>query len=277
VSAEDVQRFREELGLDQPNHVQYLKWLGNFVQGDLGESLQTNEDVWPGLWAAIRNTLQLGVAALLVTVAAGVAIGTISALRHNSPIDHVATGGSFIALSMPPFVFGLMLQIVVGIYFKNSLGELFIIGNGTRFDMWSVDRFKALVLPVLTVAVQGIAIYSRYLRSSMLDVLNADYLRTARAKGVAERRVIIRHAMRNALIPLVTYSAIDIGALLGGLIITEQLFEWHGMGWYFLRSFAEGDYFRVLPWTMIAVSSVVVVNLVADLLYGVLDPRIRHA
>lgn len=276
ISADDVRRFREELGLDQPNHVQYLKWLGNFVQGDLGDSLQTNAPVWPDLWTAIRNTLQLGVAAWLVTVTAGVAIGTISAMKHNSPIDHVATGGSFIALSLPPFIFGLVLQIFVGIYFKNTLGEFFIISNGTRFDMWSADRFKAMVLPMMTVAVQGIAIYSRYLRSSMLDVLNADYLRTARAKGVAERRVIVRHAMRNALIPLVTFSALDIGALFGGLIITEQLFEWHGMGWYFLRAFGEGDYFRVLPWTMIAVGSVVIFNLVADLLYGVLDPRIRH-
>lgn len=276
ISADDVSRFREELGLDSPAHVQYMKWLGNFVQGDLGESLKTNQEVWPGLWEAMKNTIQLGVFAFLVTIFVGVTLGIISALRHNSLIDHAATGSSFVALSLPPFFFGLVLQIVVGIYLRESLGEYLVISNGTRFDMWSTDRMWALVLPILTVAVQQIAIYSRYTRSSMLDVLNADYLRTARAKGVNEKRVILRHGMRNALIPLVTYSAIDIGALLGGLIITEQVFEWHGMGWYFLNSFAEGDYFRVLPWAMIVVGAVIVFNLIADLLYGVLDPRIRH-
>lgn len=277
ISSEDAQRFREDLGLDQPVHVQYLKWLGNFVQGDLGTSLKTNQEVWPALWTAMRNTIQLGFFAALVTVGVGVTIGTLSALRHNSMFDHAATGSSFVALSLPPFFFGLVLQILVGIYFRESLGEFFVISNGTRFDMWSEDRMKALVLPVLTVAVQQIAIYSRYMRSSMLDVLSADYLRTARAKGVDEKRVIVRHGMRNALIPVVTYSAIDVGVLLGGLIITEQVFEWHGMGWYFLNAFAEGDYFRVLPWAMIVVGAVIVFNLIADLLYGVLDPRIRHA
>src|SRR5690606_2216226 len=223
-----------------------------------------------------RNTIQLGLIAFVVTITVGVTIGTVSALRHNSFLDHAATGSSFVALSLPPFFFGLVLQIIVGIYPRHSLGDFFVISNGTRFDMWSADRMKALVLPVLTVAVQQVAIYSRYMRSSMLDVLNADYLRTARAKGVDEKRVIVRHGMRNALIPLVTYSAIDMGALVGGLIITEQVFEWHGMGWYFLRAFAEGDYFRVLPWAMIVVGAVIVFNLIADLLYGVLDPRIRH-
>ena len=276
IDAEDVQRFRDEFGLDEPDHVQYLKWLGNFVRGDLGESLLTGQEVWPDLWQAMRNTIQLGVVAAVFTITLGVTIGTVSALRHNSMVDHAATGASFIALSFPPFFFGLLLQIFVGLYFRNSLGEFFPISNGTRYDMWEADRLKALVLPALTVAVQGVAIYSRYMRSSMLDTLNADYLRTARAKGVAERRVVMRHAMRNALIPLVTYSALDIGAILGGLIVTEQVFEWHGMGWYFLRAFGEGDYFRVLPWAMIVVGAVVIFNLIADLMYGVLDPRIRH-
>lgn len=276
ITAEDVQRFRADLGLDSPAHVQYTRWLGNFVQGDLGESLKTNQEVWPDLWEAMKNTLQLGIIAAAVTIVVGVFLGTISALRHNSLVDHAATGTSFVALSMPPFVFGLVLQIIVGIYLKDSLGDYLVISNGTRFDMWSSDRMWALILPVITVAVQQIAVYSRFMRSSMLDVLNADYLRTARAKGVDERRVIVRHGMRNALIPLVTYSAIDIGALIGGLIITEQVFEWHGMGWYFLNAFGEGDYFRVLPWAMIVVAAVIIFNLVADLLYGVLDPRIRH-
>jgi peptide/nickel transport system permease protein len=276
IRAEDIQRFREDLGLDQPAHEQYLIWLGNFVQGDLGESLKTRQEVWPDLWQAMRNTIQLGMLGFMITIVVGVSIGTIAALKHNSLIDHLATGTSFVAVSVPPFLSGLVLLVVVGIYFKDSLGDFLILTNGTRFDMWSADRMKAIVLPAITLAIQQLAVYSRYMRSSMLDVLNADYLRTARAKGVSEPRVIVRHGMRNALIPLVTYSAVDIGALIGGLIITERVFEWHGMGWYFLNAFAEGDYFRVLPWAMIVVASVIMFNLIADLLYGVLDPRIRH-
>jgi peptide/nickel transport system permease protein len=275
ISSEDIQRFREDLGLDQPAHQQYLIWLGNFVQGDFGESLKTRQPVWPELWTAMKNSIQLGLFSFALTLVVGVAIGTTSALRHNSWFDHTATGSSFVALSWPPFFFGLMLQIIVGIYLASVFPDIPIL-NGTRFPMWSVDRMKALILPMLTVAVQGIAIYSRYMRSGMLDVLNADYLRTARAAGVRERRVVVRHAMRNALIPLATLSAIQVGGILGGLIITEQVFEWHGMGWYFLRAFGEGDYFRVLPWAMIVVGSVIVFNLIADLVYGVLDPRIRY-
>ena len=127
----------------------------------------------------------------------------------------------------------------------------------------------------MAVAVQQVAVYSRYMRASMLEVLNSDYLRTARAKGIMERRVIFRHAMRNALIPVTTFAAIDIGAVLGGLVITEQIFEWPGMGRYFLEAFGNGDYLQVLPWMMIVVFSVILLNLIADLVYGVLDPRIR--
>jgi len=147
--------------------------------------------------------------------------------------------------------------------------------NNTTETGLGYDRMIHLTLPALTVAVQGIAIYSRYMRASMLDVLSSDYLRTARAKGLSERRVIVKHALRNALIPVVTYSAIDIGAIIGGLVITEQIFNINGMGRYFLNAFSDGEYVNILPWMMIVVFSVILFNLVADLLYGVLDPRIR--
>jgi peptide/nickel transport system permease protein len=147
--------------------------------------------------------------------------------------------------------------------------------NSPGQDGFGLDRMWHMVLPAMTVAVQGIAVYSRYMRSSMLDVLSSDYLRTARAKGISERRVIVRHALRNALIPVVTYTAIDIGSIIGGLVITEQIFGINGMGRYFLASFSDGEYVNILPWMMIVVLSVIVFNLVADMLYGVLDPRIR--
>ena len=148
--------------------------------------------------------------------------------------------------------------------------------NSPGIDGFGWDRLMHMVLPALTVAVQSLAVYSRYMRSSMLETLGSDYLRTARAKGIRERRVIVRHAMRNALIPLTTLAAIDIGAIVGGLVITEAIFEWPGMGQYFLTALRDGDYIRVLPWMMIVVMAAIVFNLVADLLYSVLDPRIRY-
>ncbi|MEY2459979.1 MAG: peptide/nickel transport system permease protein, partial [Acidimicrobiaceae bacterium] len=172
----------------------------------------------------------------------------------------------------------LILQIVLVLKFRDWFGTtpFFTSGvNNSSNTGLGYDRLIHLILPAFTVAVQGIAIYSRYMRSSMLDVLNSDFLRTARAKGISERRVIVRHALRNALIPVVTYSAIDIGAVIGGLVITEQIFQIPGMGVYFLQAFRDGEYVKILPWMMLVVLSVIALNLIADLLYGVLDPRIR--
>jgi peptide/nickel transport system permease protein len=174
----------------------------------------------------------------------------------------------------------LILQIVLVLQWNTWFGEgstPFFTSrmNSPGIDGFGWDRLMHMVLPALTIAVQQIAIYSRYMRASMLEVLNSDYLRTARSKGISEKRVVVRHAMRNALIPLTTFAAIDMGAIFGGLIVTEQIFEWPGMGLYFLDSFRNGDYTGILPWTMIVVLAVIVFNLIADLMYGVLDPRIR--
>jgi len=278
IRAEDVQRFRDDLGLDKGNVEQYTTWMGNFLTGDLGESLKTRRPVWPDLRTAIWNTVQLGVVAFAITVVFGVLIGTISAVKQYSWFDNAATGASFIGLSIPTFLFGLLLQIVLVLKFQDWFGGTpFYTSrmNSPGESGFGIDRLRHLVLPALTVAVQGIAVYSRYMRASMLEVLNSDYLRTARAKGVSERRVIVRHAMRNALIPLTTFAAIDVGAILAGLVVTEQVFEWPGMARYFLVALQDGDYVRVLPWLMIVVFAVIIFNLIADLLYGVLDPRIR--
>jgi peptide/nickel transport system permease protein len=278
VRAEDVIRFREQLGLNKNPVGQYTTWFGNFVTGDLGSSLKSRQPVWPELKDAIIATLQLGGLAWIVSIGFGVTIGTLSALRQYSWFDGASTGASFVGLSIPPFFFGLILQIVLVLQFQTWFGDTpFFTSrmNSPGIDGFGWDRLMHMVLPALTVAVQSMAIYSRYMRSSMLEVLNSDYLRTARAKGVSERKVIVRHAMRNALIPLTTFAALDIGSIVGGLVVTEQIFEWPGMGLYFLRSFSDGDYVKILPWMMIVVLSVIVFNLLADLLYGVLDPRIR--
>jgi peptide/nickel transport system permease protein len=278
IRAEDVQRFREQLGLDKGPVQQYLTWLGDFVRGDLGTSLKTRQPVWPELRTAIGNTLQLGLVAFVLYAALGIAIGTLAALRHNTWFDSAATGGAFLGLSIPPYFFGLLLQIVLVLQLKEWFGATpFFTSrmNSPGQDGFGWDRLAHLALPALTLAVQQVAIYSRYMRSAMLEVLGEDYLRTARSKGLTGRAVIMRHALRNALIPVTTFAAIDVGSIVGGLVITEQIFEWPGMGLYFLEAMGDGDYVRILPWMMVVVLSVVVMNLVADLSYGVLDPRIR--
>src|SRR5438067_4901228 len=277
VTAADVQRFRQELHLNDSGIDQYKSWITNFLHGDLGRNLR-NKPVWPDLRDAIIVTLQLGFYAYVLTVVFGLTIGIISAVKQYSWFDSLATGVSFFGLSIPPFFFGLMLQIILVLKFKDWFGSTPFytsgVNNSTETGL-GFDRMIHLTLPAITVAVQGIAIYSRYMRASMLDVLSSDYLRTARAQGISERRVIVKHALRNALIPVVTVSAIDIGSIMGGLVITEQVFGVNGMGRYFLQSFSDGEYDNILPWMMIVVFSVIVFNLVADLLYGVLDPRIR--
>ncbi len=278
ITQADQERRREQLGLDKGAVEQYTTWLGNFVRGDFGESLKTSQPVWPDLKTAIWNTVQLGAFAFLLSVGLGVTIGTLSAVRQYSWFDSASTGASFVGLSIPPFFFGLILQIVLVLQFQTWFGDTpFFTSrmNSPGQDGFGYDRLMHMVLPALTVAVQSVAIYSRYMRSSMLEVLNSDYLRTARAKGVSERRVIVRHAMRNALIPLTTFAALDVGAIVGGLVITERIFEWPGMGNYFLRAFSDGDYVKILFWIMLVVLAVIMFNLVADLMYGVLDPRIR--
>lgn len=278
VRAEDIQRYEEQLGLNKPLTEQYTTWLGNFVRGDLGTSLTTRKPVWPELRDAIFNTLQLGGIAFAVTIILGVSIGTLAAIKQYSWFDSLTTGGAFVGLSFPPFFFGLVAQIVLVLSFKEWFGDTpFFTSrmNSPGQSGFGWDRLMHLVLPVMTIAVQAVAIYSRYMRASMLEVLNSDYLRTARSKGISERRVIFRHGVRNALIPVVSFAAIDVGAIIGGLVITEQIFEWPGMGRYFLQALGAGDYVRILPWAMLVVASVIVFNLIADLLYGVLDPRIR--
>jgi peptide/nickel transport system permease protein len=218
----------------------------------------------------------------IVSLLIGISVGTFSAVRQYSLFDYLTTGSAFLGLSMPVFWFALVLQIVFGLYLTNWLHlsqPIFftagIFSPGTQgFDL--VDRIRHLVLPVIVLSVQIVALYSRYMRAGMLEVLHSDYLRTARAKGLPERSVILGHAMRNALVPLVSIAAIDVGTLAGGLIVTETIFAWPGMGSLFIESMRNGDYSVILPWMMVVVAFVIAFNLVADILYAVLDPRIRY-
>jgi ABC-type dipeptide/oligopeptide/nickel transport system permease component len=264
---------------------QYWFWLSHFLQGKMGQSFVTNDAVSKDISRALGNTMQLIVWAVLVSAVLAVLVGVYSAVRQYSVLDYVFTGLSFVGLSMPPFWFGLMAIDFLSFRSQRWLGlhtaPVYSIGlhgpHGGGVFGGPLDYVRHLALPVATLTVQIIASWSRYERSSMLDVMSSDFIRTARAKGLSRRKVIFKHGLRNALIPLVTVMAIDIGALFGGLLITEQIFSIPGMGFLFVNALTNGDTQVLLPWLMVTATFVVLFNLLADVLYGVLDPRIRLA
>ncbi len=277
---EAVQRARHELGLDKPLAVQYRSWLGGFVRGDWGESSRTRERVYPVIRRACWNTLQLVVWGVLLALLVAVVIGVFSAAHQYSLADHALTSLCFLGLAMPPFWFGLIAIQLLAIYPQDWFGlestPFFFVGLHSSATSGIADYARHLVLPVLTLTVQLVASWSRYQRASMLDALSADYVRIARAKGVPDRQVIFKHVFRNAVIPLVTVVALDMGALAGGLIVTEQIFSIPGMGRLFVDSLLSGDANVLVAWTVVTAMFVIGFNLLADVLYGLVDPRIRR-
>src|SRR5215212_9324298 len=277
---EAVSRARHELGLDKSIPSQYGSWLSDFVRGDWGKSSRTTEPVFPIIKRAMWNTLQLIVWGVLLSTIIAIGIGIYSSVKQYSAGDYLFTGASFLGLAMPPFWFGLIAIQFLAVYPKDWLGlahtPLYFVGLHSSTDHSTSDYARHLVLPVLTLTVQIIASWSRYQRASMLDALSADYVRTARAKGVPHRQVIYKHAFRNALIPLITVMALDIGALFGGLVVTEQIFSVPGLGRLFIESLVVGDANVLVVWTVVTAFFVIVFNLLADVMYGVLDPRIRY-
>lgn len=283
VTPEALREYNHHLGLDKPGWQQYVVWLGNFVKLDWGESILSTRPVLPDIRTALWNSIILGVAATVVSLSLGVALGVYSALRQYSLIDHLSSGAAFVGISMPTFWLALLMQILFGFYFTKwfNLSEPMFYTAGMfkpgAEGVNLIDLARHMVLPVIVVSVQVVAVYSRYMRASMLEVLQSDFLRTARAKGIRESRVVVRHAMRNALIPITTQVAIDLGAIGAGLIVTETIFQWPGMGPLFIGAVDNGDYPVILAWVMVTVFFVIMFNLVADILYAVLDPRIRYA
>jgi peptide/nickel transport system permease protein len=264
-----------------PLWTQYTRWARNFVRGDMGESFVTSRAVSTEIRSHLWNTIQLIIWGVVISAIVAVAIGVFSAVRQYSALDYAFTGLSFVGLSMPPFWFGLIAIQFLSFELKEALGLktpiFFSIGLHSAAGAGFGDYLRHLALPVLTLTIQIIAEWSRYQRASMLDVMSADYIRTARAKGLSEAKVIGKHALRNALIPLVTVMAVDIGALFGGLLVTEQIFSWPGMGKLFIDSLLNGDTNVLLPWLMVVAIFIIAFNLLADVLYSALDPRIRLA
>jgi len=278
VVAREIQR----LGLDQGILTQYWRWLTTFLSGDWGVSSRTSGSVRDMIGAALSVTLQLLVWGVLFATLAAVAIGVWSAVRQYSPSDHALTALSYIGLAMPAFWFGLVLIQVLAVWPQQALGLdqplFYFVGlSSPGQDPSFLDTARHMVLPVLTLTVGLVAAWSRFTRTSMLDALSSDYVRTARAKGVPRTRVVLHHALRNAWGPLMTVIAIDSALLIGGLLVTEQVFSVPGMGRLFLDSLLAGDVFVLLPWMVITGLAVIVLNLVADIAYGLLDPRVRVA
>jgi len=276
-----IQRAREELGLDKPLVIQYRDWATDFVQGDWGKSSRTQERVTAMIRRSLWATIQLIVWGVVISAIIAIAVGVYSAVRQYSIGDYLLTGASFAGLSMPPFWFGLIAIQFLAIYprgwFHLAHPWFYFVGLHSTGSHSIGDYIRHLVLPVMTLTVQIVASWSRYERAAMLDALSADYVRTAKAKGLPPRKVIFRHAFRNALVPLVTVIALDAGALFGGLLITEKIFSVPGMGSLFLNSLLTGDAPVLVAWTVVTASFIIAFNLLADVLYGVLDPRIRYS
>jgi len=275
ISAEDRARIRANLGLDQPLPVQYFKWLGLAVRGDFGYSITNHQPVSELIKQRLPQTLVLMVTAEIVIIVFSTLLGIYSAVKQYSLFDNVLTGLSFVGYSLPIFFIALMLMFIFAVQFK----EWGLPYLPTGADIWDFsdlrELFLHLVLPVASLAIIQVAAYTRYLRSSMLEVLSQDYIRTARAKGLMQRAVVIRHALKNAALPLVTLIGLDIPFLLGGAIVTETVYSWPGMGRLFWQQAGRGDYPTVMAILLLVATAVVIFQILTDIAYTLIDPRIR--
>ena len=262
ATPETVETIRQQLGLDRPFHEQYLRYLGNLVQGDLGRSYTQKTEVAEVVAARLPPTLLLMVAAIVVELMIGLTIGVLAALRPGSRFDQGAMIVSFVGVSTPQFVGGILMLYV----FAVQLDWFPVGGYGT---------FRHLVLPAVTLGVLGAGWYSRMMRSSMLDVLARDFIRTARAKGIPETRVVVVHALRNAVLPVIAMIGIDVGLFMSGAVIVESVFGWPGIGQLAWQAIQQVDIPIIMGVTLVAAVAIVLGNLIADLVAPFVDPRIR--
>jgi peptide/nickel transport system permease protein len=272
ATQEDRLRLRAELGLDDPLVTQYGRWLGHVVRGDLGRSLWMRRPVLGEVLVRLQATLILTGTALLLSSIGGVALGVLSATRPNSLLDRASAVASLFGASMPVFWLGIVLMVI----FSLTLGWLPASGMYAPYGGGGLgDLLSHLVLPALTLAAASVTIVARLTRSAMLEVLGQDYIRTARAKGLVERRVVVRHALKNALVPIVTVIGVQAGYLLGGAVLTETVFAWPGVGTLMVQGILARDIPLVQGCVLVVALTFVLVNLSVDVLYAWLDPRIR--
>ncbi len=275
-----VAREIERLGLDRSIPEQYFLWLGGLVSGSWGVSTRTGGDVMQMIGNAAWPTVQLIFWGIMIGSLIALAVGTYSAVNQYRLGDYVLTGASYLGIALPAFWFGLLLIQIFGVWPVQSLGAseppLYFVGlHSVGESGVNLDYLRHLVLPVATLSITLIASWSRFGRASMLDALSSDYVRTARAKGVPRRQVIMRHALRNSLAPFITVVLLDAGVLFGGLVVTEQIFSIPGMGKLLLDSLLAGDVYVLLPWMAVVALAIILFNLLADLSYAFLDPRVK--
>ncbi len=275
VSGEDIERISSIYGLDRPLIVQYGIWLKDVLQGDFGTSFKQNTSVNSIIASRIFPTFLLVGTALTLALMVAVPFGVYSAIKKYSLPDKLGTFLSFLGFSMPIFWLALILQLVFAVYLTNWLGTRIFFVSGYSME-GPVALVRHLTLPALALAIIHMAEFSRFQRGAMLDVLTADYLRTARAKGLKRRTVYLKHALRNALIPTVSIVTVTIGTALGGAIITETVFAWPGIGFLLIDSLYKGDYNVAQALLVIAAALIVFFNLVADVVYALVDPRVRY-
>ena len=271
VVPEQLQQLRQTLGLDRPIYVQYASWLTNALRGDLGTSLWYKTPVWNQLKDRFLVTMELAVMAIVLATCAAVPLGIISAVKQDTGLDYLSRIFSSIGIALPTFWFGILIVYAFATFFE----WLPPLGYATLWDD-PLLNLQQLILPALTLAFNDLAFTARVTRSSMLEVMREDYLRTARAKGLVELRVIGRHALKNALLPVLTVSGYQFARLLGGVIIVESIFVVPGMGTLLIDSIIHRDFIVLQAIVLLIAAVVLILNLMVDLSYGVLDPRVRY-
>ena len=263
--------IEEKLGLNAPYHVQYLRWASGVLQGDLGTSLILEQPIGPVLWEALWNSAKLAIVAFVVVTIVGIGLGVVSAVRQNSALDHGASIFSYLGISVPEFFWGIVFILVFARWLQ------WLPAGGVPDDSASfVDKLSYIILPAATLAFALIAHVSRMTRSSMVGVLGSQYVRYARAKGMSERTVILRHALPNALLPTITVLAIDVGWLIGGVVVTETVFAYPGLGRALIFAIERHDLPMIQASALIIAAIYCSANLVADLLYAYFNPKIRY-
>jgi len=271
MSQEQLRHIAEQMGLNRSIPAQYWEWFTRLLSGDWGHSYRDGQTVLSIIGSHLPATLELMAASAIIAVVVGMWVGVLGAIRRYSLFDYLATVGAMIGLSIPTFWFGLVAIYVFSVELAIlPAGSMYTIGDGSL-----IDYARHLILPALVLGLVSVALWSRYMRASMLEVIHQDYIRTARAKGATERVVLIRHAMRNALLPMITVAGLQLPTLLSGALVTETVFTWPGMGRLFLDSLSYRDYPVVMGVLMLTAVMVLIGNMLADVFYAVADPRIR--
>jgi peptide/nickel transport system permease protein len=291
ASQQVLEEIRDKYGLDEPLYVQYGIWLNDALHGDFGRSIESHELVTREIWERFPNTVELALAAMIIAIIIGIFAGVISATKQYSAVDYTVMGGALFGISMPVFWLGIMLMMVFGIYLdwfpisgridvaiglERITGFMILNSIISRNPEALGSVLSHLVLPAVALATIPMAIIARTTRSSIMEVLRQDYIRTERAKGLPERAVIYKHVLRNAMIPVVTVIGLNFGLLLAGAILTETVFAWPGVGKYVVDAVIVRDYPAVQACTLFFAFMFVIVNLVTDLLYAYIDPRIHY-